>query len=329
MDVTETPTVSVNNPTICVGQSATLTATGANSYTWSTSQITNSISVSPVNTMTYSVIGTNGACSSSFTTTVMVSQSPTLTVNALNTLGCAPLCVNFSDITCASCSTIQYNYGDGTTGNTNNPTHCFTSGGNYTVKAICTNTLGCSSTYTLPGAIQVNLTPIADFTIQEGNVVVVGTTVQFNNTSANATNYNWSLCDGSTSSSQNINMTYQDTGNCCITLLATNATCTNAATKCITFVREATISIPNVFTPNGDGSNEFFKITSTGIKNLNCIIYDRWGLKMHEWDGINGSWDGNTKTGGAPSGTYFYIINYTDQLGTSTTAKGFLNLFRD
>ena len=37
-----------------------------------------------------------------------------------------------------------------------------------------------------------------------------------------------------------------------------------------------------------------------------------WGLKCKEWDGINGSWDGNSKTGTAPDGTYFYIINYTD-----------------
>ncbi|MBC7694754.1 MAG: gliding motility-associated C-terminal domain-containing protein [Burkholderiales bacterium] len=329
VNVTATPTISVNSPTICAGQSATLTAIGAGSFSWTTFETTPSINTSPVNTTTYSVLGSNGICSSSSTSTVTVSQSPTLTVNALNTLGCAPLCTNFLDITSASCSTILYNYGDGTTGNTNNPVHCFANSGNYTVTATCTNTLGCSSTYTVPGTIQVNLTPSADFTIQEGIMVVVGTTVHFNNTSANAIIYNWNLCDGSTSSSQNINMTYQDTGNCCVTLLASNSSCTNSATKCITIVREATITIPNVFTPNGDGSNELFKITSTGIKSLNCSIYDRWGLKMYEWDGLNGYWDGNAKNGGAPSGTYFYIINYTDQLGTSTTEKGFLNLFRD
>jgi gliding motility-associated-like protein len=85
--------------------------------------------------------------------------------------------------------------------------------------------------------------------------------------------------------------------------------------------------IPNVFTPNGDGKNDVFKINSNGLKSLNCVIYDRWGLKMYEWDGINGSWDGNAKTGIAPDGTYFYIINYTDLKDTATTEKGYLNLF--
>ena len=51
------------------------------------------------------------------------------------------------------------------------------------------------------------------------------------------------------------------------------------------------------------------------------MIYDRWGLKMYEWDGINGSWDGNSKTGTVPDGTYFYIINYTDLRDKSVTEK--------
>jgi trimeric autotransporter adhesin len=89
------------------------------------------------------------------------------------------------------------------------------------------------------------------------------------------------------------------------------------------------VIIPNVFTPNGDGNNEVFKINSSGLKTLNCAIFDRWGLKMYEWDGINGYWDGNAKSGPAPDGTYFYIINYTDQLDKTTTEKGFLNLFKN
>ncbi|MDF2452949.1 MAG: hypothetical protein K0S26_2453 [Bacteroidota bacterium] len=331
VNVTATPTISVLPATICAGQSATLTAVGsASSYLWSTTETTGTINPSPVNTSTYSVVGSNSNCNSSpLTTTVTVSPSPTLSVNALNTIGCAPLCVNFSDITSSSCSTISYNYGDGTTGNTNNPTYCYNAGGNYSVTATCTNTLGCSSTYTLPSVIQVNLTPVADFNLQEGNTVFVGTTVHFSNVSTNANTFAWSLCDGNVSSLTDVNMTYADTGNCCISLLASNSTCTNSVTKCIAIVREAVVVIPNVFTPNGDASNELFKIPSSGLKTLNCVIYDRWGLKMHEWDGLNGYWDGNAKSGVAPAGTYFYIINYTDQLDQTKTEKGFLNLFRD
>ncbi|HNJ58769.1 MAG TPA: gliding motility-associated C-terminal domain-containing protein, partial [Chitinophagaceae bacterium] len=96
----------------------------------------------------------------------------------------------------------------------------------------------------------------------------------------------------------------------------------------VTVIKEMTITIPNVFTPNGDRVNEVFKITSNGLKSLHCAIYDRWGLKLYEWDGVNGYWDGNTKTGPAPDGTYFYIITYSDYLDKTTTEKGFLNLFQ-
>ena len=66
-----------------------------------------------------------------------------------------------------------------------------------------------------------------------------------------------------------------------------------------------------------------------GVKDLNCIIYDRWGLKLFEWTGINGYWDGKAKTGPATSGTYYYIVKYTTIKGTEKTEKGFLTLFKD
>ncbi|MES2763126.1 MAG: gliding motility-associated C-terminal domain-containing protein [Bacteroidota bacterium] len=326
VNVSATPTISVNSVSICAGQTATLIASGATNYTWSTTQNTSGITVTPAITTTYVVNGDNGGCFANATSTVVVTSSPTLNINASVTTGCAPLCINFTDQTSSSCSTISYNFGDGNTGNINNPNHCFTASGNYTVTATCTSTLGCSSTYTLPTVIQVILTPVANFNIDEGNIVTTGTLIHMTNTSSNATSSVWDFCNG-TSIFTNPTTTYADTGSCCITLLTANGTCTSSATKCISIVKEAVVVIPNVFTPNGDGRNEVFKVNSSGLKSLNCVIFDRWGLKMYEWDGIYGYWDGNAQSGSAPDGTYFYIINYTDQLDKTTTEKGFLNLF--
>jgi hypothetical protein len=60
---TTSPTVSIQvlNDTICAGSTATLTAIGANTYTWNNNATTNSISVSPTSDMTYSVIGIDTA----------------------------------------------------------------------------------------------------------------------------------------------------------------------------------------------------------------------------------------------------------------------------
>jgi gliding motility-associated-like protein len=328
--VNSVPSLTVNSGVICVGQTATLIATGATSYTWSTFETTSTITPAPVNTSTYSVTGSNLNCNSSVTTvTVTVSPSPTLTINASNSGGCTPVCVNFTDVTSASCSSIQYNFGDGTTGNTNNPTHCYTSGGSFTVTATCTTSLGCTSTHTLPGALVINSSPVADFIIAEDNIVTVGSGVNLTNSSNNAISYAWNLCH-STSTATNVTISYADTGSCCIELVALNGMgCSDTISKCIQIVDQAVVVIPNVFTPNGDTKNDLFKIKAIGIKSLSCVIFDRWGLKMHEWDGVNGYWDGAAKSGLAPDGTYFYIINYTDHLDNTTTEKGFLNLFRD
>jgi gliding motility-associated-like protein len=85
----------------------------------------------------------------------------------------------------------------------------------------------------------------------------------------------------------------------------------------------------NVFTPNNDGKNDVLIFPVEGVKELNGKIYDRWGLKLFEWSGMDTGWDGNTNSGPAPDGTYYYIIHYTDVYdGPSHTKSGFVQLMR-
>lgn len=75
------PTVTVTNQTICTGQSATLTASGAMYYEWSNGVKGNTITVSPTVTTSYTVIGkTAGVSSSPISVTVTVHPIPTVTV---------------------------------------------------------------------------------------------------------------------------------------------------------------------------------------------------------------------------------------------------------
>jgi hypothetical protein len=70
--------VSVNNATVCAGETAILTAVGADNFEWSTGETGNTISVSPAETTTYSVIGTTLGCSDSEATVVNVNPLPTI-----------------------------------------------------------------------------------------------------------------------------------------------------------------------------------------------------------------------------------------------------------
>ncbi len=82
VNVQQNPSISVNSPSICSGQSATLTTTGGSVYLWSTGETTSSITVNPINTATYSVTGSSSnGCSASLQSTVTVYAVPTVSIS--------------------------------------------------------------------------------------------------------------------------------------------------------------------------------------------------------------------------------------------------------
>ncbi len=320
VNVTSTPTISVNSTSVCSGQTATLIATGATNYTWSTTENTSTINPSPSVTTTYTVTGDNGGCTTSTTATITVDNTTLSTYSlAVNTCP-ADTVTLFGTGTNSATTTYTWSNGVNTYSQTVNPVTTTT----YVVNS--TSFSGCPIS---SGTVIVNVNPIsADFSGLNSDIMTLGETLNLTDISTGATSILWDYCNGSSTSNQ-ITIPLTDTGYCCIKLVATNAACKDSVTKCVTIIKETIVIIPNVFTPNSDGSNDVFKINSAGLKTLTCAIYDRWGLKMYEWDGLNGYWDGAAKSGIAPDGTYFYIVTYTDFKDKSTTEKGFLNLFKD
>jgi gliding motility-associated-like protein len=86
------------------------------------------------------------------------------------------------------------------------------------------------------------------------------------------------------------------------------------------------ILIPNVFSPNGDGTNDEFFIPNSGLKEYKIEIYDRWGVLIFESTAPEIHWDGRSTSGNlCTDGTYYYILHaITNTADYSTT--GFLTL---
>ena len=85
----------------------------------------------------------------------------------------------------------------------------------------------------------------------------------------------------------------------------------------------------NAFSPNGDNINDNFYFESYGIKDLNAIIYNRWGDKIYEILSPEDSWNGVSLNGlDVPEGVYFYVLNATGQDGTPYKEKGSVTLYR-
>ena len=68
--------------------------------------------------------------------------------------------------------------------------------------------------------------------------------------------------------------------------------------------------IPSVITPNGDGKNDYFKISEI-IGQVELIIFNRWGNEEYTNDNYLNDWDGrNNKGEELPNDTYFYILKF-------------------
>lgn len=162
-------------------------------------------------------------------------------------------------------------------------------------------------------------------TICSGDSVTIGTAP------VSGLSYSWIPASSLSSASISNPITFPAyTTTYTLTVVSTFGNCTGSAEVLVTIVTCDTLSsinIPNVFTPNGDGINDFFKISATGLA-IHCSIYNRWGQKLYEWDGADGGWNGKEPHGhDAPDGTYYYILQVSGYKADKTY-RGFLTLAR-
>jgi len=183
---------------------------------------------------------------------------------------------------------------------------------------------GINSVTVLVGGVQaiINATPTtgpAPLNVTFGNGSTTGAGIS----------YSWNFGDGATDTVFQPSHTYGNLGSYTVTLIVTDGVCPDTVTVVIEVFGESSILIPNVFTPNGDGSNDFFSVFGENLIEVKGEIFNRWGQKMFAWDNVNGKWDGRTLSGNeVPDGTYFYIIEAKGVDGKEYFEKGTLSLIR-
>ncbi|MCX6181932.1 MAG: gliding motility-associated C-terminal domain-containing protein [Bacteroidetes bacterium] len=88
------------------------------------------------------------------------------------------------------------------------------------------------------------------------------------------------------------------------------------------------IYIPNAFTPNNDGENDFFQIKGVFVDDLKVSIFDRWGAEIYHWDGINGFWDGRLNGNVVQTDVYVYVVKFKPDCGDNETIVGHISALR-
>ncbi|MFO8053599.1 MAG: gliding motility-associated C-terminal domain-containing protein [Bacteroidales bacterium] len=86
--------------------------------------------------------------------------------------------------------------------------------------------------------------------------------------------------------------------------------------------------VPNAFSPNGDGYNDYFKAYGLGIESFKMQIMNRQGKVVYETENINEGWDGNYRDRPAQAGVYLYRIVYSGSGERLKTKTGTLTLIR-
>ncbi len=202
--------------------------------------------------------------------------------------------------------------------------------------AVHENNLGCigaANEFT----VVLNPSPLANFSIP-ADTFTAPATIPFTNTSQGGSTYNWTL-GGSTSTEENPTQRFSGANTYVpVTLVTTNEFgCKDTVTYGFYLENAAVLfNVPNVFTPNGDGCNDFFGIGSgscggngidyfvSNFKDYTASIYNRWGREITTF-GPGEFWTGEDHA----EGVYFYVIEATGYDERLYTVKGNVQLLRN
>lgn len=186
--------------------------------------------------------------------------------------------------------------------------------------------------------------------------------VSFETKDANATDYQWfyyqdeTRIDGPVDPrdsllvdvkiGENETYTYLHPGKYFVKLIATNnddsMNCVAIFTSNEIVVEGSIFEVPNVFTPNGDGANDEFKVKLYSVKSYSVKIFNRWGRLVYEFQESDVSpgaadkksskgWNGKINGKLASPGTYFYVIEAEgrEEEGKRYTERGSLTLLHN
>lgn len=340
-------TVTSSEQAICIGKSVQLSAIpngGTPAYTiiWQPGSLQGPSQIqAPLSTTTYSamVTDTNG-CQYVDSIAVVVNPLPSTVFSGDTLQNCVPACVNFNSQ--SGTGLWYWDFGDGTSLNGNGSAfHCYNQAGVYDVQVVVVDpSTGCTDSLLLSNYITAHALPVANFTYSPSSSTILNPYVSFTDQSfayspAQLTSWNWSFGDfaNSLSTQQNPGFTYPDTGCYQVVLTITdNNGCRSETADTVCIDPDATLFVPNAFTPNGDGKNEVFLPQGIGIEpdSYELWIFDRWGNMIFYSNDLNIGWDGRLGKSSiiAQIDTYVWKIRCKDVLGKQINKNGKVTLIR-
>ncbi|HSZ26003.1 MAG TPA: PKD domain-containing protein, partial [Cytophagaceae bacterium] len=139
--------------------------------------------------------------------------------------------------------------------------------------------------------------------------------------------WNWDFGDGQTSSEQNPFHLFPKEGNYIVSLSIQNSAVAKdtlallIADSCL-----KNMYVPNAFTPNGDGENDYAYLRTINSTKIDFRIYNRWGEEVFHTNSLQEGWDGTYKGVKQTPQTFVFVAEVTFYDGTEKTLKGNITL---
>ncbi len=146
--------------------------------------------------------------------------------------------------------------------------------------------------------------------------------------------FQWQLSDGQTLNGPFV-ITQVSTGFITVTLTVTDTNCNRAVSVTETYEVKADAigfgaNVPNVFTPDADGVNDFFQLQEGFVPNsltaFSVKVYDRWGQLLFVSNQIDFKWDGRVDDRPLTEGVYFWIIESDSRCGSGIKENGIVHI---
>ena len=260
------------------------------------------------------IVTNSNGCRDTVSISVSVFDKPVADFNSVSSCPNNQVTVAFTDASTSS-ETINYwfyDFGGQGSAALADVNQQFASGGTYTITHIVSTVNGCSDTIIEP--ITIDPLPDAGFYYNSAGDPNIAAVFNFIDTSDYAVSYSWNFGDGSTSNNVNPTHTYYANGNYYIILQITNALgCVDSAIRFVTVdivTDEINTLIPTIISPNGDSSNDVWKLEflELAYPNVHIEIYNEWGQTVFTSDGYDTPWDGTYKGEPVPDGNYMFVI---------------------
>ena len=242
--------------------------------------------------------------------------------------GCAPLVVPFSNLSSTNSALYQWSFSDGGSDTAAIPTHTFVEAGFYSVTLMASTARGCSATLPKDKIIQVYPVPEAAFFADPDIATIYEPIIHFQNTTVNGALYQWMFGDSSGTSQTSPYHTYNKVGAYEIILMTeSDYGCKDTTRGVIRIEYGYSFFVPDAFTPNGDGVNDYFQGYGTFVKDYELLIFNRWGKQVFKSNNYDIPWDGKIDKE-VQNDVYVYKIKVVDLKNETHSYIGKVSVIR-